>query len=65
MLGSKGEKVVKKNWDMVDAALGGMQQVDYPKDKWLKLESERNAVQKRLIRKLPQGTTCSCFLIEQ
>jgi homodimeric pyruvate:ferredoxin (flavodoxin) oxidoreductase len=47
--GAKGEKVVKKNWDMVDAALGGMQEVNYPKEKWMKLESERNAVQKRLI----------------
>lgn len=46
--GAKGEKVVQKNWDMVDAALGGMQEVSYP-GTWVELPSERNAVQKKLV----------------
>eukprot|EP00398_MALV-I-01_sp_L67-1_P000044 gene43-814_t len=46
--GAKGDKVVQKNWDMVDAALGGMQEVHYP-DSWKTLQSERNAVQQKLI----------------
>lgn len=46
--GAKGEKVVQKNWDMVDAALGGMHAIDYPAS-WTELPSERNAVQKKLI----------------